>query len=88
MDDARPDVDRTLSIHPAPILHPCPCCGFRTLEDEERGSFDICPVCTWEDDLVQYHDPDYRGGANGESLNEARAAFLAAHPHLRPASHG
>lgn len=88
MDDTRLDEDHTLSIHPAPILHPCPCCGFRTLAEEERGSFDICPVCTWEDDLVQYHDPDYRGGANGESLNEARAAFLAAHPHLRPPSDG
>jgi hypothetical protein len=26
----------------------CPCCGFRTLN--ERGGYDICPVCFWEDD--------------------------------------
>ncbi|MFF1770133.1 CPCC family cysteine-rich protein [Streptomyces sp. NPDC058249] len=26
----------------------CPCCGFLTLD--ERGSYEICPVCFWEDD--------------------------------------
>lgn len=26
----------------------CPCCGFFTLD--ERGGYDICPVCFWEDD--------------------------------------
>lgn len=26
----------------------CPCCGCRTLD--ERGVYDICPVCFWEDD--------------------------------------
>ncbi len=28
----------------------CLCCGYKTL-DEKRGSFDICPVCFWEDDM-------------------------------------
>lgn len=71
---------RTLHIPAEPILHPCPCCGFRTMTEEWRGTYDLCPVCDWEDDGVQYDDPDYRGGANLESLNEARAAFFAAHP--------
>lgn len=26
----------------------CLCCGYRTLD--ERGAFDICPICFWEDD--------------------------------------
>jgi hypothetical protein len=52
---------------------PCPCCGYLTL-DEERV-FDICPVCFWEDDNIQFDDPNYRGGANDESLNEARENF-------------
>ncbi|WP_420130666.1 CPCC family cysteine-rich protein [Longimicrobium sp.] len=69
----------TLEIPAEPILHPCPCCGFRTMPDEERGSFDICPVCGWEDDRLQYADPDYRGGANEISLNQARAQFAARH---------
>ncbi|HYR11203.1 MAG TPA: CPCC family cysteine-rich protein [Longimicrobium sp.] len=74
----------TLEIAAEPILHPCPCCGFRTMTEAWRGTYDLCPVCNWEDDGVQYHDPDYRGGANLESLNEARAAFFTAHPNLAP----
>ncbi len=54
---------------------PCPCCGFLTLEEEPTGTYDICPVCFWEDDNVQFHDPDYAGGANEVSLNEARENF-------------
>ena len=52
----------------------CPCCGYFTLEDEP-GHFDICPVCRWEDDGVQSDDPNYGGGANTMSLNEARENF-------------
>jgi hypothetical protein len=52
--------------------YPCPCCGYLTLENEQRGGFELCPVCFWEDDGVQFDDPDYRGGANQVSLNEAR----------------
>lgn len=74
--------DAELLVPAAPILHPCPCCGFRTLTEEERGGYEICGVCGWEDDFVQFRDPGYRGGANSESLDEARAAFLARHPHL------
>jgi hypothetical protein len=32
-------------------------------------------VCWWEDDPIQFADPDYRGGANQPSLNEARENF-------------
>jgi hypothetical protein len=32
-------------------------------------------VCGWEDDNVQFDDPDFRGGANVPSLNEVRAEF-------------
>jgi hypothetical protein len=76
----------SLVIPVDPVLHPCPCCGFHTLSEPERGSYEICRACGWEDDGVQFDDPDYRGGANVESLNEARAAFRAAHPHLFPPS--
>lgn len=68
-----------LKIPAEPILHPCPCCGFRTMREEWRGSYDLCPVCDWEDDGVQYDDPDYRGGANEMSLNQARERFAARH---------
>jgi hypothetical protein len=54
----------------------CPCCGFLTLE--ERGGFELCPVCYWEDDGQGDHDADVvRGGPNGSlSLAQARANFV------------
>ena len=52
----------------------CPCCGCFTM-DEGNGSFEICPVCFWEDDGSQSRDPDLDEGANGVSLNQARANF-------------
>jgi len=55
----------------------CPCCGFITIPDDGTfpGSFYICPVCYWEDDGVQFDEPDFRGGANKMSLNEARETY-------------
>jgi len=37
--------------------------------------YDICEACGWQDDNVQNNDPDYRGGANTMSLNEAKEAY-------------
>jgi hypothetical protein len=55
----------------------CPCCHYRTLH--ERGGFEICPVCFWEDDGQDDHDSDdVRGGPNGLlSLTQARDNFEA-----------
>jgi hypothetical protein len=47
------------------------------LEEEPPGTFAICPVCFWEDDEVQFRDPQYSGGANAVSLEQARANFVA-----------
>ena len=57
--------------------HACPCCGCFTLPEPPTGTYFICPVCFWEDDNVQFHDPDSEGGANAVSLNQARANFRA-----------
>jgi hypothetical protein len=54
---------------------PCPCCGYRTMSEQPPGTFEICPVCYWEDDNVQFDDPTLEGGANEESLDQARANF-------------
>jgi len=56
-------------------LYRCPCCASRTLR--ERGGFEMCPVCWWEDDGQDDHDADMvRGGPNGElSLTQARQNF-------------
>lgn len=55
----------------------CPCCGYLTLA--ERGLYEICAVCFWEDDGQDDHDADrVRGGPNGRlSLTEARRNFHA-----------
>jgi hypothetical protein len=55
----------------------CPCC--RSLTLRERGGFEICPVCWWEDDGQDDGDAEVvRGGPNGTlSLAKARANYLA-----------
>ncbi len=53
----------------------CPCCGFLTLHEGPPGTFQVCPVCFWEDDFVQFTDHSCRGGANRMSLDEARKNF-------------
>lgn len=58
------------------MKYTCPCCGYKTLEEEPPGTFDICSICFWEDDNVQFDDPDYEGGVNEESLKQHQKAFL------------
>ncbi|PLR23069.1 hypothetical protein PZBJ_13210 [Pantoea endophytica] len=52
---------------------PCPCCGERTIDN--LGDYEICSVCKWEDDPIQSKEPDFSGGANKMSLNEAKKAY-------------
>jgi len=54
----------------------CPCCGYKTLDEKAPGTHDICHICFWEDDAVQFRDPDYIGGANKPSLRQAQKNFL------------
>lgn len=58
------------------MQHTCPCCGYKTLDAPARGTYEICPLCYWEDDPVQHQDPDYAGGANELSLREAQHLFV------------
>ncbi len=53
----------------------CPCCGYYTFEEPIDNTYQDCEVCVWEDDGVQLHEPDYEGGANDPSLNQARENF-------------
>lgn len=55
---------------------PCSCCGYMTLKEKPPGTYEICPVCFWEDDVVQLSDPDFAGGANVVSLRQAQRNFL------------
>jgi len=50
----------------------CPCCGYKTLENEHE--YDICPICFWEDDPLQYDEIDL-SGANHVSLRQAQKNY-------------
>lgn len=56
------------------LEYKCPCCGNYTLSEE--GNYEICSICNWEDDPVQFEYPDFKGGANILSLNEYREVFF------------
>lgn len=53
--------------------HICPVC--RSSWFDEKGSYEICPVCCWEDDPVQSRDPYLTGGANEFSLMESQFIY-------------
>lgn len=57
-----------------PPRYPCVCCGHVVFE-ESVGSYQICPICFWEDDLIQTRWPDYTGGANKPSLIECQRNY-------------
>ncbi|WP_460629740.1 CPCC family cysteine-rich protein [Intrasporangium mesophilum] len=69
-DDNRDDDSRMMAA-----LLPCPCCGHTVLSAERPGSSLICPICRWEDDLLQLRWPRLPGGANGPCLVEAQQAY-------------
>lgn len=59
-------------------MFPCPCCDERTLS--EKDAYEVCEVCDWEDDPVQSKNPDFEGGANEKSLNQARTDWKEHRP--------
>jgi hypothetical protein len=67
-------------------LHYCLCCGYRTIEGYETAfgyttppyTSCICPICFWQDDPVDYDEPDVSaGGPNHVSMKQAQRNFLA-----------
>lgn len=54
----------------------CPCCGYDTIL--ERGCYEICQICWWEDDGQDNEDADeVLGGPNSDlSLSQARKNFF------------
>lgn len=60
----------------------CRCCGYKTLK--ERGGYEICRVCDWEDD-GSYNSQSY-SSVNQLFLPEARSNFSefgSCHPYLK-----
>ena len=54
--------------------YPCACCGYLVFE-QRPGSYEICPICFWEDDIVQLRWVDVAGGANSVSLVDAQRNY-------------
>ena len=57
------------------LKYTCPCCGYKTLDEEPTDTYEICKICFWEDDGLQFQKPDYEGGANEVSLRQAQKNF-------------
>ena len=55
----------------------CPVC--HNYHFSKINSYEICPICGWEDDLIQLEDPDFKGGANKLSLNEYKIRYKNNH---------
>ncbi|MDR2528688.1 MAG: hypothetical protein LBD04_06695 [Synergistaceae bacterium] len=53
--------------------HKCPVCERYVFPT--GNSHEICEVCRWQDCGICESDPDYRGGPNDMSLNQAREAY-------------
>ncbi len=53
----------------------CPCGGHEVF-GEAPGSFEICPICFWEDDVFQLYFPNQAGGPNPYSLMESQVNFV------------
>jgi hypothetical protein len=53
-------------------LYACPCCKYKTIS--ERGEYDICPICFWEDD--GNNNPAKGSGPNHMTLGEGQANFV------------
>src|SRR5689334_8832415 len=56
---------------------PCPCCGHLVF-GEPPGSYDVCPICYWEDDALQLeYATTLSGGAHRPTLQEAQRNFVS-----------
>lgn len=72
------DMDKVISTLSRVLTFKCPVCGKYTFQSG-LGSYEICPVCGWEDDKAQYKDPNLKGGANRLSLKEYKERYEKNH---------
>ncbi len=58
------------------MRYPCPCCGYQVF-DYAPGLHQVCPICGWEDNLVQLRFPTMPGSCNTVSLVDGQKNFRA-----------
>src|SRR5262245_36043673 len=54
--------------------YPCPCCGYYVF-DESPGSFSFCPICGWQDDIIDLEEMYEPMGPNRIFLFDAQRNF-------------
>ena len=54
----------------------CPCCGFRSLIEKSKGSSELCEVCGWQQDYLQYLYKNREEGLNQTSFIECQQKFI------------
>ena len=68
-EDLKALYQQDLQIEGEPeVFEKCPCCSYRTIE--EKGAYDVCPNCYWEDDGTE--DPQSFSSVNHMTLQEGR----------------
>ena len=72
------DIDKVLETVSKILVFKCPVCGQYVFKSGP-GSYEICPICGWEDDKAQYEDPTLAGGANHLSLKEYKKQYEKNH---------
>ena len=72
------DMDKVIKTLSNVFVFKCPVCGQYTFQSG-AGSYEICPICGWEDDKAQYKDPNLKGGANRFSLKEYKEQYEKNH---------
>lgn len=72
------DIDKVIKTLSNVFVFKCPVCGKYTFQSGP-GSYEICPVCGWEDDKAQYKNPNLKGGANRLSLKEYKKQYEKNH---------
>lgn len=72
------DMDKVIKTLSNVFVFKCPVCGKYTFQSGP-GSYEICPICGWENDKAQYKDPTLKGGSNRLSLKEYKKQYEKNH---------
>jgi hypothetical protein len=59
------------------MKYPCPCCGFLVFDGPSGTTFDICPICFWQDDESSVRYATIADGPNKVSLIDGQRNFAA-----------